>query len=243
MKKSDLLKFIELYNLSGTVERVKIDADGSSLKTVFITEDKTLYGNVSYTGLKLDKGTYGIHDTKQLIKMLGVLEEDINPEVVRLDDKRAVGISFSDENTESMVMLADLSVIPSAPSGVNPGKADLEVLLDEDFVERYIRAKNALAEVNNFTFLTNPKTSRVEMIIGHSSINSNRIRLELKTTPGLDTPAKMVSFNADYFKEALMKNRGMSGMTLKVNSAGLAHLAVKTAVYEANYYFLKITLP
>jgi len=241
MKKSDLLKFVELYNLAGTVEKVKLESDGTDLKTSFVTEDKTLYGTLTYHGLKFEQGEYGIHDTKQFLKMLNVLEEEITVEVVRLDDNRPAGLQFSDKNTESLAMLADLSVIPKAPLGVNVGKVDLEINLDEEFIERYIRAKNALSEVTTFSFVTNAKTGKVEMIIGYSNINSNRIRLEISPTPGKDKPAQQVSFNADYFKEILVKNRGMTGTILKVNSAGLGHLHFKTTDYDANYYLLKVT--
>ena len=241
MKKSDILKFIELYNLGGTVEKVKIVADGSKLAASFITEERTLYGTLLYSNLDLEAGEYGIHDTKQFIKMLNVLEEDIAAKVIRWSDGRVGGLEFSDKNTESLAMLADLSVIPKPPVGVNVGKVDLEINIDEEFVERYIRAKNALSEVKTFSFVPNSKTGKAEMILGYSNINTNRIRLEIKTTAGKDKPAQMVSFNADCLKEILLKNRDMAGTVLKVNSAGLAYLHFKTTDYEAHYYLLKVT--
>ena len=241
MKKTDLLKFIELYNLSGIVEKVKIVSDGTNLSTSFITEERTLYGTITFNGLALAKDEYGIHDTKQLLKMLNILDDEIDVTVTRLDDNRAVGLTFSDKNTESFAMLADLSVIPKAPIGVNVGKVDLEINIDDDFIERYIRAKNALSEVATFTFISNPKTKKVEMVIGHSNINTNRIRLEVKTTAGKENPDSTVNFNADCFKEILMKNRGMTGTMLKVNSGGLGYLHFKTTEYEAKYYLLKVT--
>ena len=243
MNKSALLKFIELYNLSGTVEKVKIVSDGTNLTTAFVTEDKTLYGTVTYNDLKVDAGDYGIHDTKQLLKMLNILDEEIVVAVVRLADKRAIGFSLADKNTESLTMLADLSVIPKAPLGVNVGKVDLEITIDEDFIERYVRAKNAISEattMTKFTFVPKPKGG-VEMIIGYSNINTNRIRLEV-AAPTKDTPATTVSFNADAFKEILVKNRGAGNATLKVNSSGLGHVQFKTKEYEANYYLLKVTI-
>ncbi len=242
MNKSDLLKFVELYNLSGTVEKVKIVSDGTNLTTSFVTENKTLFGTLTYNNLKIEAGEYGIHDTKQFVKMLNILDDEISVEVIRWDDNRPMGLQLSDKKMESLAMLADLSVIPKAPLGVNAGKADLEIHIDEDFVERYIRAKNALADTTTFTLVVNPKTDKVELIIGYSTINSNRIRLEVKTVAGKDKPDKTISFNANDFKEILTKNRDMSGTILKVNSAGLAHLHFKTTEYDANYYLLKATI-
>ena len=42
MNKSNLIKFIELYNLGGTVERVKLESDGKNISTKIISEDKKL---------------------------------------------------------------------------------------------------------------------------------------------------------------------------------------------------------
>lgn len=241
MKKSDLLKFIELYNLSGTIEKVKIVSDGSTLSTGFATENRTMFGTLKYTGIKIDTGEYGIHDTKQLMKMLNVLDEEIESKIVKMDDGRVVGIQFSDKNTESLAMLADLSVIPKPPVGINPGKIDLEVVIDDAFIDRYIKAKNALPDTSTFSFVKNAKTGKVELIMGYSNINTNRIRLEINPVAGKDNPDKMVSFNADELKEIFAKNRGLGGTTVKVNSSGLAHLCFKSAVYEANYYILKVS--
>jgi hypothetical protein len=241
MKKTDILKFIELYNLGGIVEKVKIVSDGKNLSASFVTEERTLYGTLVYNNLAIDAGEYGIHDTKQFIKMLNVLEEDISVKVVCWPDGRPCGLEFSDKNAESLALLADLSVIPKAPLGVNVGKVDLEINIDDEFIERYIRAKNALSDVKTFTFVPNAKTGKAELIMGYSNISTNRIRLEIKATAGKDKPEKLVSFNADCFKEVLMKNRDMTGTVLKVNSAGLAHLHFKTTDYEAHYYLLKVT--
>ncbi len=241
MKKPDLLKFIELYNLSGTVEKVKIESDGTDLKTVFITEDKTLYGTITYKGLGLEKGEYGIHDTAQFKKMLGVLDDDITATVNRLDDNRPVSLTFNDKNADSTIMLADLSVIPKTPKGVQPGTTDFEFTIDADFVNRYIRSKNALTDVSSFTLLFNPKSKKTELVIGYSNISTNRIRLDINPVPGKDKITNQVSFNADYLKEILSKNSAAGSTMFKVNSAGLAHLIFKTDAYEANYYLLKVT--
>jgi hypothetical protein len=241
MKKSDLLHFIELYNLSGAVEKVKIDADGTDLKTTFITEDKTLYGTVHYRGLAMEKGEYAFHDTAQFKKMLSPLEEDISVSVERVND-RPIGLTFSDDNVDSAMMLADLSVVPKAPKGVAPGNADFEFTIDEEFINRFITAKNALGkDVTSFTLLFNPKTNKTELIIGYSNINTNRIRLEIKPVAGKEKIEKQVSFNADYLKEILSKNPITGTTTCKVNSAGLAHLQFNTVAYDANYYLLKVS--
>ena len=58
MNKAELLKFIDLYNLGGAVDAVKIVSDGKGLKTNFRTEDKTLMGNVSFPSLIIEAGEF-----------------------------------------------------------------------------------------------------------------------------------------------------------------------------------------
>lgn len=240
MNKANLLKFIELYNLNGTVERVKLESDGKSIKTGIVADDRTMAGSVKFNDLTIEKGEYGIHDTAQFKKMLSILDEEIEVSVNKLDDGRAISLAVSDKKTESLVILADMSVIPKVPTVNNVGSFDLEIELTEDFIERFVKAKNALPEVNTFTLGLNKKGDKVELIIGDSDNNTNRIKLEVVPVSGKDKPAKEISFNANYFKEILLKNRGATGAVLKINTAGLGNVNFKTTEYEANYFLVKI---
>ena len=239
MNKANLLKFIELYNLNGTIERVKLESDGTNLKTGIVADDRTMAGNIKFNDLPVEKGEYGIHDTAQLKKMLGILDDQIDISVNKIDD-RPIGLAVSDKTTESFVVLADMSVIPKVPTVNNKGDYDLEIEITEDFVERFVKAKNALPDVTAFTLGMNKKGDKVELIIGDGDANTNRIKLDIKPINGKDKPAKEISFNANYFKEILLKNRGATGAVLKVNTAGLANVSFKTNEYEANYFLVKI---
>jgi len=240
MNKTNLLKFIELYNLNGTIERVKLESDGKNIKTGIIADDRTMAGNVKFNGLEIEKGEYCIHDTQQFKKMLSILDEEIQVSVNKMDDGRAVSLSVSDKSTESLVILADSSVIPKVPTVKNDNNFDLEIELNEEFIERFVKAKNALPDVTAFTLGMNKKGDKVELVIGDGDTNTNRVKMEIKPIDGKDKPANSISFNANYFKEILLKNRESTGSVLKVNSNGLASVNFKTPEYEANYYLVKI---
>jgi hypothetical protein len=239
MNKTNLSKFIELYNLNGTIERVKLESDGKNLKTGIVADDRTMAGTVKFNDLPVEKGEYGIHDTAQLKKMLGILDDEVEITVNKIDD-RPIGLAISDKTTESFVVLADMSVIPKVPVVKNDGKYDLEIEITEDFVDRFVKAKNALPDVTAFTLGLNNRGNKIELVIGDGDVNTNRIKLDVKPIDGKDKPANSISFNANYFKEILLKNRGATGSVLKVNSAGLANVSFKTPEYEANYYLVKI---
>ena len=237
MNKADLIKFIELYNLGGFVPSVKLVSDGDSLKTSFVSDDRTLAGTVSVSSIKIEKGEYGIYDTAQLRKMLGVLEDNIEISVNK-NDTRPVSLSITDNSTDSMYMLADLSVIPSAPKVKEIKAYDVEIPIDDAFIDKFTRAKNALSEVNTFTLLTNKK-DKLELVIGYSNIASNRIKIDVNAVSGKDKLAAPISFNADYLREVLNRNKGATGAVYKIASAGISNVSFKTNEYESSYYLIK----
>lgn len=237
MNKAELVKFIDLYNLNGNVEAVKLVSDGKSLKTSFASIDRTLAGIVSFSSLVINEGEYGIHDTAQFKKMLSVLADEVEVSVNKFEDK-PISLCISDKTTESVCMLADLSVIPAAPKVKEIKSFEVEIPIDDDFIERFVRAKNALSDVETFTIMPNKKGDKLEMVIGYSTINSNRIKLEIKPVAGKDKLDGPISFNANYFKEILSKNRGVNSV-FKIAAAGISQIHFKSGGYEATYYLIK----
>lgn len=237
MNKSELNKFIDLYNLNGTIESVKIVSDGNGIKTNFVSEDRTLAGIVSFSNIKIDSGEYGIHDTAQVKKMISVLDENIEININKIDS-RPISWSVSDGSTDSTVLLADLSIIPSAPKVKDIKTYDVEIPMDDAFIDKYIKAKNALSDVETFTLLMNKK-NKLELVIGYSNINTSRIKLDVSAIAGKDTLDKPISFNANYFKEIISKSRGLNGIIFKVAAAGISNIAFGNKDFDASYYLIK----
>ena len=103
MKKSSFEGFITRYNLGGEVESVKIDSTEEGLSVKFISDDKTLLGNVSSDNKDFPSGEFGVYTTSQLKGLLTVLDSDI--------DVKEGDITFFQTKTSVNYMLADLSVI------------------------------------------------------------------------------------------------------------------------------------
>jgi hypothetical protein len=238
MNKEKLITFIEKYHLNDSIPSVKMVSDGTTLKTAFVAEDKTLAGNVTFNDAKLEKCELGVFDTARFKSFLKILGDDIKIVLNKVDD-RLVGLLISDDNTEVNFMLSDLSVIPVAPKVKDIKIFDVEIPIDAAFVERFTKAKSVLPDVDSFTLLMNKKGDKLELVIGYASINSNRIKVEIKATPGKDKLEKPISFNANYFKEILLQNRDATGAIFKVQAAGIAYIAFTTPEFEANYYLIK----
>ena len=238
MDKSKLLTFLEKYNLGGSVESVKIVSDGKTLKTAFVAEDKTLAGNVTLNSCDIEKSELGIFETAKIKTFLKILSDEIKIGLIKQDD-RLVGLNLSDDNTEVNFVLSDLTVIPKAPAVKAPKDFDVEIPIDSDFIDRFVKAKNSLPDVDSFTLMMNKKGDALELVVGYASINSNRVKVSVKATAGKDKLDKPISFNANYFKEILLKNSEATGAVFKVAALGISNIKFETPDYVADYFLIK----
>tara|TARA_R110000851_G_scaffold104803_4_gene222699 strand:+ start:80 stop:778 length:699 start_codon:yes stop_codon:yes gene_type:complete len=231
MKKSIIENFINRYSLGGEVESVKIEANNTEMKVSFISDDKTLLGNVTTIDGNFPNGEFGIYTTSKLKALLGVLDPNF--------DVKSNGsyIKFADSfGTSVNYMLADLSVIPTVPDLKQMPEFNSEIVLDDEFVSTFIKSTSALSESDTFTFSC--ISEEAEIILGYSTLNTNRISIKVKCT--CDDDVQAISFSAKYLKEILNANRGSKSATLKISSHGLAHLNFQKDEVESNYYLVEI---
>ena len=66
MEKSKINRFVQKYNLAGLVESVKWETKDNTLSTSFISDDKSVLGNVSMTDFQFQDSVFGIYDTSKL---------------------------------------------------------------------------------------------------------------------------------------------------------------------------------
>ena len=230
MKKASIESFINRYNLGGEVESVKITSSDSEMKVSFISDDKTLLGEVTSKEGDFPNGEFGVYTTSQLKALLGVLESNVDV------DSTESYIKFSDKGTSVNYMLADLSVIPVVPDLKAVPPMNVEITLDDEFTSKFIKSKGALSESDTFTFECNNNNGNI--ILGYSTINTNRI--SMKVDCKCDGDVAPISFSAKYLKEILNANRGSKSATLKISSQGLAHIQFETDNITSKYYLVEI---
>lgn len=235
MEKERFLTFVSKYHLGGSVESVKVTVEDNILKTTFISDDKSLLGMVEMKDFEFKDIELGVYDTSKLIKMLSVLDNDIEFNT-KGDSKKLTSIVFSDKRTKANYMLADMVVIPKVPALKKLPEWDIEIEFDKPFIDRYIRSKNALSGVPNFT-LTSSNDGTVNIVIGHKNINSNRLTLE--TDVKVEEHLSPISFSADYLKDILNANKGAATATLKVSTQGLAHISFEIDDFKSDYYLVE----
>ena len=219
MNKARITRFIGKYNLAGLVESVTWKTDGQKLNTRFIADDKTVLGEITLDNFNFEASELGIYTTSNLNKMLSVLGDDIDLEVQKVEDK-SISLGLESDGTKANYQLADLSVIPNVPELKSLPEFDIEVELDGKFIDKFIKAKNALSDVDTFTVLT--EKGNLNVVVGYSNVNSNRITF--KAAENYANEVKPISFSAKYLKEILTANKEATSAKLLVSSKGLAHI-------------------
>jgi DNA polymerase III sliding clamp (beta) subunit (PCNA family) len=169
--------------------------------------------------------------------MLGVLEDDINFSITEVNGK-GVALNMKDKSSAINYMLADLSVIPKAPDLKKLPDFNVNVKLDSNFISKFIRATSALGDEKNFTFVS--KDGKSEIILGFSSINTNRINIEVDATTTGDVAP--ISFSAQYLKEILAANRDATEATLDISSQGLSHVEFEVGDYTSSYFLVEVAI-
>jgi len=238
MKKSLIESFIKKYSLNGTIESVKWEATkDKKLHVDTITEDKTVLVKVDLKPFDdFADENVGVNETSKLKGMLAPFGDDIQLAVVKTKDK-ITGLTLEQGEIQSLFAAADLAVIPAAPSLKGLPEVNCEIVLDNTFIEGFIKAKSGLQEVDTFTLLS--KKDKIYLVLGHSKLNTNRTSIGLVATGTIEKP---ISFSAKYFKEILSANSDCTASNLKVSDKGLAIAEFENDNFKSSYYMVMIKM-
>ena len=237
MNKQRLARFISKYYLNGTVNSVVLNSKSNSqqLAARFISGDKSLLGELVMDKWDFEDSDIGIYNTEQLIKLLSVVDEDITLSLTKAGDK-AIALKVSDSTSSVNYMLTDTSIINEPPSLKTIPEFELNIDVTPQFISKFIAGKGALGETDNFTIISDG--GNVKVVIGYSSVNTNRVTIPVTTTKASDIDN--VSFNANIFKEVLSANKECESATLEVSSEGLSRITFKVDDYTSTYYLVAV---
>ncbi len=104
MNKAKLTRFIQKYSLGGLVESVAWKAGDNKLVTRFISDDKTVLGEIQLDNFAFTSPDLGVYTTSALSKLLSVVGEDIELETQEIEGK-AVNIFVKSENNKSSISI------------------------------------------------------------------------------------------------------------------------------------------
>ena len=233
MNKQKLVSFINKYYLNGTVNSVILNSKSNKLSVRFISGDKTLLGELEMDKWQFEDSEVGIYSTEQLLKLLSVLDEDINVTINKAGEK-SIALKVSDSSSSVNYMLSDTSIISKPPQLKTVPNFELKIDVTPNLMSKFISGKGALAETDDFTVITDG--SETKIVIGYASINTNRVIIPVTTKESSNIDN--VSFNANIFKEILSANKECESATLQVSSEGLSKISFNVDDFSVTYWLV-----
>ena len=161
---------------------------------------------------------------------------DVQIELKKIDEK-PISLSLTSDSTTVQYQLADLTVIPNVPDLKQLPEFGISIDLDANFIDKFIKAKGALSDVDNFTVLT--EKGKLKIVIGYSNINTNRV--DIVVNDNFTQEVKPISFSAKYLKEILTANKEATSAKLKVSTDGLANVQFQIDDFVCKYYLVEIS--
>ena len=235
MNKQKLVRFINKYYLNGIADSVVLKSNSSEQKLVtrFVSSDKTLLGIIQMDRWNFEDANIGVYTTEQLLKLLSVLDEDINVSITKSGDK-TISMKISDSLSSVNYMLSDPSIINEPPQLQNIPNFELSVNVTPSVINKFISGKSALQDTSTFTVITDETSTK--LVIGYSSVNTNRVTIPVITSDF--TSIDNVSFNAEYFSQILLANKECESAFLQISSEGLAKINFKIDDYKSTYWLV-----
>lgn len=244
MTKTKLETFIKKYSLGGLLDEVRWTVKDGTLKVSEMTSDKKLLTMVEMSNFdSFGDAEFVIPATSAFKSKLSPLGEEIKIDLNAGEDdaKRIISLDLKDSDVELTYHTGMEDHLPPRPKLINIPNYEVEIVLTEKFIEKFLKAKSGFSDVNLLTLIMSKKKKKLEMVLGYSSnINTDRVALTLECVPGKDTISAPASFSASVLKEILSANSEVKEPVFKVSEQGLAHVEFVSDGFVSKYYMIKI---
>ena len=237
INKLTVQSIIDKYYL-GTNESVKWNIENNTLNIDFMTPTKDVIGNVTCNNFQLEDSKLAIYDTKKLQNLISICNGDL---LLEFEKNNAIytKLKISDLNFNLNYALSDPLLINKVGE-VNEAEWVVELNLTQEDVVNIIKAKSALAQIDNMLVTTTTNLDGenvVEFVFGDESGHNNKITYQVLGDIK-ETDIKL-PFNSDTFKTILQANKDMDGGKLLLSSMGLIRLDFELDDISSKYYMVR----
>jgi len=237
INKLKLQSIINKYYL-GTNESVKWDIKDNSLSIEFMTPSKDVIGNLTCNDFELEDSKLAIYDTKKLQNLISICSGDLLLEFEKTKEIYTK-LNISDLNFNLSYALSDPLLINKV-GNVTEAEWVVDLDLTSEDISNIIKAKSALAQVDNMLITTTTNLDEedvIEIVFGDESGHNNKITYQISGNIK-ETDIKL-PFNSDMFKTILYANKDMEGGKLLLSSMGLMKLSFELDGISSNYYMIR----
>jgi hypothetical protein len=220
MKKPYLQDVIEKYYLGGLVERVKIQITDKTLTTKFISAQKNLVGVLEAPGITLPDCEFGVYDTSQLLKLIGITDHFLTLDV-EVNRGIANKLLIADNEYNLEYALADTMLTPSVPA-IDEPTYHMVADVNEEFIAKFLKAKKALG-TDVFIVeqgIDHEEKQAMKFTLGGVDKHTNKVNFTLPTSLS-SVPGVQLKFPIEEFGEILAANKEIATGILSVSEDGL----------------------
>ena len=237
INKSVIQSVINKYYL-GLNESVKWNIQNNLLEIDFMTPTKDVIGSVSCDNFQLEDSKLAIYDTKKLQNLISICNGDLLLELEKTN-KVFTKLKISDMNFNLNYALSDPLLIDKVGT-VNLPEWVVELNLTPEDIENIIKAKSALAQIDNMLVTTTTNLDGedvVEFVFGDESGHNNKITYQILGDIR-ETDMKL-PFNSDILKTILQANKDMEGGKLFLSTMGLMRLQFSNNGVSSDYFMVR----
>ena len=237
VNKSTLTSVISKYYLNGLNNQVKWRIKDNQL-TVYAGDNGRVC-KVIHNNFNLEDAELGVFDTHKLSKLISITNGDLS---ISLEKIKAVytKMHIADLNFDLTYSLADILILGKNTYYEDPEEFEIQIDLTREDIDHLIKAKSALADVNNMLITTTTDmdgTNICEVIFGDNTGFSNKITYQLR---GNITKGDIkIPFDSDIFKDILSANKDMESGTLKISEVGMLKANFLTEETESEYFIAR----
>ena len=234
INKTTLTSVISKYYLNGLNNQVKWRIKDNQL-TVYAGDNGRVC-KVIHNNFNLEDAELGVFDTHKLSKLLSITNGELN---ITLEKIKAVytKMHIADLNFDLTYSLADILILGKNTYYEDPEEWEVDLTLEPEDIDRLIKAKNALGDVNSMLITTTTDfdgNNICEFIFGDNTGFSNKISYKIQ---GNITESDIqIPFDSNIFKDILNSNKDMFKGQLKLSTTGILKLNFTSEEITSEYY-------
>ena len=237
INKATLTSVISKYYLNGLNNQVKWRIKDNQL-TVYAGSNGRVC-KVQHNNFNLEDAELGVFDTHKLSKLISITSGELN---ISLEKIKAVytKMHVADLNFDLTYSLADILILGKNTYYEDPEEFEIQIDLTREDIDHLIKAKGALADVNNMLITTTQDLDGVnvcEIIFGDNTGFSNKITYQLRGN--ITKEDIQIPFDSDIFKDILNANKDMEKGTLKISEVGMLKANFSTEETESEYFIAR----
>jgi len=237
INKLTLQSIINKYYL-GLNESVKWTINNNTLEISFMTPTKDVIGSVICQNFEVEDSSLAIYDTKKLQSLVSICNGDLLLELEKTN-KVFTKLKISDINFNLNYALSDPLLIDKVGT-VNVPDWVVELTLTPEDIENIIKAKSALAGIDNMLVTTTQDLDGndvVEFVFGDESGHNNKITYQIQGN--IKEQDMKLPFNSDMLKTILQANKDMEGGSLYLSTMGLMKLEFDNNSIASEYFMVR----